>query len=81
MYFFFSGRKKQLFSFSPLTNNYTVKKGIIKLFPARERMVNDIPAGEGKINNSFYSVLRETVFLNEFGFFQKEVSGKKGCKL
>jgi hypothetical protein len=30
--------------------------GIIKLFPARESLVSDIPAGVWKIDNLFYSV-------------------------
>ncbi len=30
--------------------------GLIKLFPARESLVYDIPAGDGKIANLFYSV-------------------------
>jgi hypothetical protein len=30
--------------------------GIIKFFPARESLVSDIPAGEGKTVNIFYSV-------------------------
>ncbi len=30
--------------------------GIIKLFPTRESLVSDIPAGDGKIDNLFYSV-------------------------
>jgi hypothetical protein len=30
--------------------------GIIKLFPARGSLVSDIPAGDGKISNLFYSV-------------------------
>jgi hypothetical protein len=29
---------------------------MIKLFPARESLVSDIPAGDGKIGNIFYSV-------------------------
>jgi hypothetical protein len=29
--------------------------GKIKLFPARESLVSDIPAGDGKICNLFYS--------------------------
>jgi hypothetical protein len=33
--------------------------GIIKLFPARERLVSDIPAGDGKIENLFYSIPEE----------------------
>jgi hypothetical protein len=31
----------------------TEKKVIIKLFPARESLVSDIPAGDGKNNNLF----------------------------
>jgi hypothetical protein len=31
--------------------------GIIRLFPARESLVSDIPARDGKIGNLFYSVL------------------------
>ncbi len=30
--------------------------GIFKLFPARESLVSDIPAGDGKTVNLFYSV-------------------------
>ncbi len=30
--------------------------GIIKLFPARENLVSDIPAGDGKNANLFYRV-------------------------
>jgi hypothetical protein len=29
---------------------------MISLFPARESLVRDIPAGDGKIDNLFYSV-------------------------
>ncbi len=29
---------------------------IIKLFPARESLVSDIPAGDGKIDNLFYTL-------------------------
>jgi hypothetical protein len=32
--------------------------GIIKFFPARESLVSDIPAGDGKTRNLFYSVGR-----------------------
>ena len=32
------------------------KFGIIKIFTARESLVSDIPAGDGKIANIFYSV-------------------------
>jgi hypothetical protein len=31
--------------------------GIVKIFPARDSLVSDIPAGDGKIMNLFYSVL------------------------
>jgi hypothetical protein len=31
--------------------------GIIKLFPARESLINDIPAGDGKNYNIFYSTI------------------------
>ncbi len=31
--------------------------GIFKLFPAREILVSDIPAGNGKNNNLFYSAM------------------------
>ncbi len=37
-------------------NKQTLRPGKIKLFPARERVVTDIPAGDGKIYNLFYSV-------------------------
>jgi hypothetical protein len=33
--------------------------GIIKLFLARESLVSEIPAGDGKIANLFYSVCQE----------------------
>jgi hypothetical protein len=29
---------------------------MIKLFPAKQSLVSDIPAGDGKIGNLFYSV-------------------------
>ncbi len=35
---------------------YSLWAGMIKLFPARETLVNDIPAGDGKTVNLFYSV-------------------------
>jgi hypothetical protein len=38
------------------TSTYTVKKVIVFLVPSRERMVSDIPAGDGKIDKLFYSV-------------------------
>ncbi len=31
-------------------------QGISKFFPARESLVSDIPAGDGKIDSLFYSV-------------------------
>jgi hypothetical protein len=34
---------------------------MIIFFPARESLVSDIPAGDGKIVNIFYSVGRNTV--------------------
>jgi hypothetical protein len=34
---------------------YSTWPVIIKLFPARESLVSDIPAGDGKIANFFYS--------------------------
>ncbi len=45
------------------SSTYNVKKNgtwpvIIKLFPARENLVSDIPAGDGKTANLFYSVTR-----------------------
>ncbi len=42
-----------------INDYYTVKNvsaGITKLFPARERLVSEIPAGNGKIANLFDSV-------------------------
>jgi hypothetical protein len=36
--------------------------GIIKLFPARESLVSDIPAGDGKNDNLFLPVLCQTPF-------------------
>jgi hypothetical protein len=35
---------------------FAVWPGIIEFFPARESWVSDIPAGDGKIANLFYSV-------------------------
>jgi hypothetical protein len=42
---------------------YRTWPGLIKLFPARESLVSDIPAEDGKIASLFYSVqpLRNTV--------------------
>jgi hypothetical protein len=37
-----------------LGGNYDV---IYKLFPSRESLVSDIPAGDGKMANLFYSVM------------------------
>jgi hypothetical protein len=35
----------------------SLRSGIIRLFPARESLVSDIPAGDGKIVNLFYSAV------------------------
>jgi hypothetical protein len=35
--------------------------GIIKFFPARENLASDIPVGDGKIANLFYSVSCHTL--------------------
>jgi hypothetical protein len=37
--------------------------GNISLFPARESLASDIPAGDGKLENLFYSV-EKTVKIN-----------------
>ncbi len=42
--------------YNDLRTNYTVKKGNDFPVPARESLVNDIRAGDGKIVNLFYSV-------------------------
>ncbi len=41
---------------SPAGKPNSLWPGIIKLFPARECLESDIPAGDGKIGNLFYSV-------------------------
>ncbi len=46
----------------PLTK-LSLWPGIIKLFHARESLVSDIPAGDGKMYALFYSVLFMTPFL------------------
>jgi hypothetical protein len=33
-------------------------------FPSRERLVNDIPAGDGKIVNLFFSVLQQSPYFS-----------------
>jgi hypothetical protein len=38
------------------------RTGIIQLFPARESLVSDIPAGDRKIMNLFYSVRKFNKF-------------------
>jgi hypothetical protein len=38
------------------------KKGLCKIFPARESLVSDIPAGDGKTDNFFYSVEVSKIF-------------------
>jgi hypothetical protein len=42
----------------PTAYLYTVKKviGIIKLFPSGESLINNIPGGDGKIANLFFTV-------------------------
>jgi hypothetical protein len=35
--------------------------GIIKFFPSRESLISDIPAGDGKIVNLFYSAGWEVI--------------------
>jgi hypothetical protein len=40
-----------------LTDLSLASKTVTKLFPTRESLVSDIPAGDGKIANLFYSVL------------------------
>jgi hypothetical protein len=46
--------KKRLMIFlSPAGTSNFLWPGIIKLFPARESFVGDIPAGDGKIDNLF----------------------------
>jgi hypothetical protein len=48
--------------------SYTVKKmpGIIKLFPDRESLVSDIPAGDGKIGNCFLQCREPHLYFNWF---------------
>jgi hypothetical protein len=42
---------------SRYVTNQTLPDGdLSKLFPTRESLVSDIPAGDGKISNLFYSV-------------------------
>ncbi len=54
------------------TSMYTVKKGLSfsrpQLFPAKESLVGDIPAGDGKIVNLFYSVIRPSWLQDPFPF-------------
>ncbi len=40
--------------------------GIIKLFPARESFVSDVPAGDGKITNIFLQCIDRPVFAERF---------------
>ncbi len=42
--------------------------GIIKLFPARESLVGDIPAGDGKTANLFYSVVTLSMIAKYFDY-------------
>jgi hypothetical protein len=38
--------------------------GIIKLFPARESLDSDIPAGDRKLDNLFYNVVSFLLVIN-----------------
>jgi hypothetical protein len=46
--------------------------GLILIFPPRESLVSDIPAGDGNVGNFFYSVVSQNikhgVFLSRFGY-------------
>ncbi len=62
--------------------------GKIKLFPSRESLVNDIPAGDGKTANLFYSVRAiKTATLRRLGLsiirrnICTEINIKKTCEL
>ncbi len=44
---------------------------LTRLFPARESLVSDIPPGDGKIDNLFYSVGRICVFIGELWWLKK----------
>jgi len=46
-----------------VTNQTLPGQGIVKLFPARESLVIDIPFGDGKIDNLFYSATLILYFL------------------
>jgi hypothetical protein len=44
--------------------------GIIKLFPARESLVSDISAGDGKTVNLFYTVYASFAILASWLYYQ-----------
>ncbi len=48
--------KKRLTIFLSLAGMSLTNLSLAGIFPARESLVSDIPAGDGKINKSFYSV-------------------------
>jgi hypothetical protein len=57
-------KKKLAVFLSPAGMSLTILwRGIIKLFPARESLVSDIPAVDGKIGNLFYSVRTVILYL------------------
>ncbi len=62
----------------PVFNQYVTYQnspwpGITKLFPARESLVSDIPAGDGKIDNIFFTMYLP-VALFQFEAFIREYS-------
>ncbi len=83
-----TGRLRLTLLHSPEILN--VKKHVtysISLFPARESWVSDIPAGEGKIDNLFYSVgpwnfdaieknSNMDIFVNFIGRSHKKISSQ-----
>jgi hypothetical protein len=59
------------FSRPQQVSNQTHLRGIIKFFPARESLVGDIPAGDGKIVNLFLQCMQHTLcnkHLESFAF-------------
>jgi hypothetical protein len=50
--------KKRLSIFTP----NSPKTGINQLFPSRQSLVSDFPAGDGKIENIFYTVCIQALF-------------------
>ncbi len=47
---------RKVIDFPTPSRDVTYQTLLAKLFPARECLVSDIPAGDGKIANLFYSV-------------------------